>query len=305
MEKLSSKHTFLFSIIFTTIFMGSSFPTGKYLISVDCTPPFYIGGWRFLIAGLLMLLITLVLRGWRPLVPASNQNITKGIILVIVIGLLQTAGTMGFLNLSMAKGLSSSMSSIILFTNPLWLAFLAHFLLNDKLTKLKVLALFLGITGVVICLGLDKSTLGIGAFYALLGSLCWAVNTVVTKMVAFDKGPWVLTGWQLFIGGFIMLIISAVSNEHYHIFDLSFFGWFNLIWLIIPASIGSFGLWFLSLRIGGATVASSFLFLVPVSSTIFSIIWLHEKFTFSLVIGGLFVVIALIIVNHHSAQSNE
>lgn len=297
MKQQASRHIFLLSIIFTTIFMGSSFPTGKYLISVEGTPPFYIGGWRFLIAGLLMILITFFLHGWRAIVPTSNRNITKGTLLVIVIGLLQTAGTMGFLNLAMDRGLSSSMSSIILFTNPLWLACLAHFLLNDKLIRLKILSLFLGISGVIICLGLDDSALGVGAFYALLGSFCWSVNTIVTKKIPFDKGAWIFTGWQLFFGGIIMLIITAISNEHYHIFDLNFYGWFDFIWLIIPASIGSFGLWFLSLRIGDATIASSFLFLVPVFSTIFSIIWLHEKFTVGLIIGGLLVIIALILVN--------
>ena len=67
--------------------------------------------------------------------------------------------------------------------------------------------------------------------------------------------------------------------------------------LIIPASVGSFGLWFFSLGQKGATVASSFLFLVPVFSTIFSIIGLHEKFSLNLLIGGVMVVSALVLVN--------
>ena len=45
-----SKHTeertsFLLSIILTALFMGFSFPTGKYLISIDHAPPFLIEGW--------------------------------------------------------------------------------------------------------------------------------------------------------------------------------------------------------------------------------------------------------------------
>lgn len=296
-SKKSSMNSFLFSIILTTIFMGSSFPTGKYLISLNNAPPFLIGGWRFIIAGVLMLLFTLLTKGISEVIPRSSENVAKGFLLVVTIGLLQTTGTMGFLNFAMFKGLSSSMSSIILFTNPLWLAILAHFLLNDKLNKWKILSLFLGIAGIIICLGLDKTAFGIGAFFALTGSFCWSVNTVITKRVPFDQGSWVFTGWQLFIGGVGMLIISTFLHEHYRLAQIDIIGWICFIWLILPASIGSFGLWFYSLKQGGATIASSFLFLVPLFSTIFSIIGLHDHFTLSLVIGGVLVIVSLILVN--------
>lgn len=52
----SKNQNFLIAILLTTIFMGSSFPTGKYLISVEHVPPFLLGGWRFLLAEILMLL---------------------------------------------------------------------------------------------------------------------------------------------------------------------------------------------------------------------------------------------------------
>ncbi len=298
--KVSSKNSFLFSIILTTIFMGSSFPTGKYLISINRAPPFLIGSWRFIIAGLLMLVFTILTKGISEIIPRSKGSIKKGILLVISIGLLQTAGTMGFLNLSMAKGLSSSMSSIILFTNPLWLALFAHFLLNDRLNKWKILSLILGLLGVILCLGVDKSAISIGSFIALLGSICWAINTVITKKIPFDKGSWVFTGWQLLIGGIAMYLVSLALQETYNFALINAVGWFCFVWLVLPASIDSFGLWFYSLKQGGATVASSFLFLVPLFSTIFSVIGLHDHFTLSVVVGGLLVITSLILVNKSS-----
>lgn len=116
-KAIEKRSSFLPSIILTTLFMGSSFPTGKYLISIEHAPPFLIGGWRFCIVGILMILWTLITQGRKSIVPVSNGRINKGIALITIIGLLQTTGTMGFLNLAMDKGLSSSMSSIILFTN--------------------------------------------------------------------------------------------------------------------------------------------------------------------------------------------
>lgn len=304
-QKITSTRIFLTSIIFTTIFMGSSFPTGKYLISLEHVPPFLLGGWRFIIAGLIMILWTIITGGWKAIIPTSQENFRIGLALVTVIGLLQTMGTMGLLNLAMAEGLSSSMSSIILFTNPLWLALLAHFLLKDKLNLWKIFSLILGVLGVVICLGLDRSAFSIGALFALFGSFCWAINTIVTKKVPFDKGPWIFTGWQMLIGGVVMLIFSSLMHESYDIKNLNGWGWIWFAWLILPASVGSFGLWFSSLRQRGAMTASSFLFLVPLFSTLFSIIGLHDKFTVELVIGGLLVVIALILVNKDASMRSE
>ena len=108
--------------------------------------------------------------------------------------------------------------------------------------------------------GLDRSLLGWGACVALLGSLCWSCNTVVTKQFKFDKGAWVLTGWQLLFGGIIMFLISQLLGERYHIGQLNGWGWVWFWWLVFPASIGSFGLWFSSLNLRGATISSSFLF---------------------------------------------
>ena len=88
---------------------------------------------------------------------------------------------MGLLNFAMAFGVSSSISSILLFTNPLWLAFLAHFILDERLTKIKITSLILGVFGVGLCLGLDETLFGWGTLFALAGSLCWSINTIVTK----------------------------------------------------------------------------------------------------------------------------
>ncbi|WP_415426489.1 EamA family transporter [Staphylococcus borealis] len=110
---------FYICIILTTLCMGSSFPAGKYLISIEHVPPMLLGGWRFTIAGLIILVVLLLKRGVKNVVPTIDHNSYKGFIFVATIGLLQTAGTMGLLNIAMSLGVSSSMSAVLLFTNPL------------------------------------------------------------------------------------------------------------------------------------------------------------------------------------------
>ena len=110
---------------------GLFFSTGKYLISIEHVPPMLLGGWRFTIAGFIILLVLFLKRGVKYVLPSIDHNSYKGFIFVATIGLLQTAGTMGLLNIAMSLGVSSSMSAVLLFTNPLWLAVLAHFILKS------------------------------------------------------------------------------------------------------------------------------------------------------------------------------
>ena len=107
---------------------------------------FYHRGIHYLIGFILK-------RGVKYVLPSIDHNSYKGFIFVATIGLLQTAGTMGLLNIAMSLGVSSSMSAVLLFTNPLWLAVLAHFILKERLTMIKVVALVIGVIGVTICQG--------------------------------------------------------------------------------------------------------------------------------------------------------
>lgn len=283
-------------ILFSTIFMGSSFPSGKFLIYNESIPPFLVFGWRFIIAGLLLLIFCWCKYGKNEIIPQLNNSVPKGILLVFLVGCLQTAGTMGLLSLALMT-LSSSISSIILFTNPLWLALLAHVFLKEKITILKSIALVLGILGVVSCLGLEGEFDKRGILFAFIGSLCWALNTLITKKNVFDKSVFVFTGWQLLLGGIVMLIVSSVLKEQYDYTLINHWDIFWFVWLIIPASIGSFSLWFLALKIGGATTTSSFLFLVPLFSLIFSIIFLKDVLSAHIIIGGLLIMVSLYLIN--------
>lgn len=291
-----NKERFITFIMFSTIYMGSSFPSGKYLIHNASMPPFWLGGWRFLAAGILLLIVCYFTMGFKGIIPKSNKSITKGFFVVFITGCLQTAGAMGFLNMAL-KTLDSSISSIIFFTNPLWLAILAHFFLNERLKRIKIFSLALGVIGIIICLGLRGHIDKPGMIYAFLGAICWSFCTLFAKKNKFDNSMLILAAWQMLFGSIIMLLVSYLLKETYdihasNIWDITWF-----IWLVIPASIGSFCLWFLALNIGGATFTSCFLFLVPFFSTVFSILTLHDKLTIQLIIGGLMVITSLWLIN--------
>ena len=279
-------------LVAATFFMGSSFIASKILLKT--IPPFTLVGWRFFVAALATLPLVYSLERY----PQSSKP-RWGIIALI--GLLQTGGTMGLLFLSMLY-VSASTAAILLFTNPLWVAVLSYFFLKERLSFQKITGLVLGITGVALLIGL-KESLGQskGELLGVASSLCWASATIINRKYPTGIGTWRLSFWQMFTGSLALIGLSLIFNEPFPA-QLSWenVAWF--LWLAIPSSTGSFGLWFLALKKGGATQSSAFLFMTPLFTILLSALIFKIMPTFTQTIGGLLVFVALFLVNYEFKQ---
>jgi drug/metabolite transporter (DMT)-like permease len=268
--------------------MGSSFPTGKILLAN--VPPFSLAGWRFVAAAFTTLPIAVwTSRSNRQ--PSAPRTSARTVIATVCIGLTQTGGTMGFLNLAL-RTLPASTAAILVFSNPIWVALFGGPLLGDYLSPTRWLGLVLGVVGVTLTVGLSLRGDAAGAFLGLASSLCFATATIVNKRFAPSMNSWALTFWQMLIGGLALLVAAAFFGERWPT-RLTGSDWVCFWWLTIPASTGSFGLWFLALQRAGATQASAFLFLAPVFAVVLSHLLLSEAFSPLQAVGALLVVAAL------------
>jgi drug/metabolite transporter (DMT)-like permease len=226
-----------------------------------------------------------------------------------VIGLLQTAAVMGLLFLAM-QWISASTAAILLFTNPIWVAMLGRLFLGEPLHGARVAGLLSGVIGVALAIGLGPTAFAGGAairgeLIGLASALCWAAATVINKRARLPFGSWALSFWQMLVGALIVLVYAyGVAGERWpSLVTASQWGWF--FWLAIPASTGSFGLWFVALGKGGATRTSGYLFLAPLFTVILSFFILHTSLSWLQGAGGLLIGLALWLVNRevpaHSA----
>ena len=81
--------------------------------------------------------------------------------------------------------------------------------------------------------------------------------------------------------------------------------WGAFLWLAIPASTGSFGLWFVALRAGGATRASGFLFLAPLFAAVLSHVVLGASLGWLQGAGGVLIALALWLVNREGPAGDQ
>jgi drug/metabolite transporter (DMT)-like permease len=282
-------NTFYYAIIGATFCMGTSFVASKILLQT--IPPFTLVGWRFMLASLATLpLIFLLKQRFQGISIKNWQQIA-------VIGLLQTAGTMGLLFLSMLY-ISASAAAVLLLTNPLWVAALSPFVLKEKIRPIQYLGLFLGFLGVILLIGFKSNGLEMrGNFLGLASALCWASATLFAKHQQLKVPPFILSFGQMLVGGIVLVGLSFFSKETYNIATASHAEWLWFAWLVLPSSVGSFGLWYVALSRGGALRASSFLFLTPLFTVITSVLVLKTTVSLQQFMGAILVGVALYIVN--------
>ncbi len=291
---------FYAAIVGATFCMGSSFIASKILLKT--IPPFSLVSMRFLLAAIATLpLIWLTKQNWRTVSKADWLKVT-------VIGLLQTAGTMGLLFISMLY-ISASAAAVLLFTNPLWVAALSPVFLKEKIHFGQIIGLIAGVMGVSLLIGFKPDALELkGNLLGLGSALCWACATIFAKKSRINMPPFVLSGAQMFVGSLVLMSLIFVFDEKTPPFPIvsgfrsstvygDFELWLWFLWLALPSSVGSFGLWYMALARGGALKASSFLFLTPVFTVILSVLILKTSVSVQQLLGAVLVCIALYIVN--------
>jgi drug/metabolite transporter (DMT)-like permease len=271
-------------LLASTLLMASAFVVSKLFI-VDGIHPLVLVASRFTLAGALAI-IWLSLR--RQLETPKTLSDVGGVFLV---GTLQTAVLFGTGFIAM-EHLSAATISLLTLTMPIWVTGMLA-LMNRKFPPLlQLIALGVGMAGVALIIGSGVSEAGMGELQwfalALVGAACWASATVFTKTSGLSITGWSLNAWQMLVGGGEVLILALAMDlpgiKLVLVSDILLF-----IWLVVPASILSFGFWFSALKLGGAAVTSGYLFLIPLFTALISVPVLNASFAPMQLLGGVAV----------------
>jgi len=200
----------------------------------------------------------------------------------------------GFLNVSAFQILSgfaqlngaTSRAIIITYSMPIWSVLLSRMVLGEKFTAVRVLALCLCVTGLVVLVWpLFADGFPPFVFYSLGCALSWTVATVYIKWATLTIEPLANAAWQLFFG-VIFVAIGVVIYEGYpHLWPI------RTDTLLAVIYVGLFGvglahfLWWSIVRKLPTMTASLGVLLVPVVGVGCSTVLLGEHLTVPDIIG--------------------
>lgn len=263
--------------IFCTALWGSAFPCVKlgyelFNISVDdIFSKILFAGWRFFLAGIIVLLITACI---QKKFPKLKKEAIKS---VVILGFIQTTLEYIFfyIGLSYASGFKGA---ILNPTSTFMMVILAHFFYkDDKLTFRKTLGCIVGFLGIIIVnlsgdVNSQSSFLGEGCL--IISALAFAIGSIISKEATkIESNPMIVTGYQLLIGGFILIVFGLIGGGKLQVTSTSAFMLF--LYLALLSSI-AFSLWTTLFKYNPVSRVSIFNFLTPIFGTILSALILSE-----------------------------
>lgn len=285
--------------IICTFLWGSAFPAIKVgyelfdIASNDVGTKLIFAGYRFFLAGVFILIIKLAMKE-----SIFNLNL-KDIKEITILGLGQTTLQYIFFYLGMTYT-TGVRGSIINVTGTFFSIILAHFIYkNDRLNFNKVIGCVVGFLGVII-VNLGTSSVlegGIsfrGEGFIMLAAFMLSISSIYSKKISQNKDAYLLTAYQLSIGGLVLTIIGYVLGGSLR--NFTFISTSLLIYMALLSSV-AFALWSQLLKYNKVGVISVFNFLIPVFGTILSAIVLKENiFDIKILIALLLVCLGIYLV---------
>jgi drug/metabolite transporter (DMT)-like permease len=250
-----------------------AFVAGK--IGVTYCPPLILLSARFLLAGILILGIS-VLRGegWQ----IKGLQITwRDVAVFALLGVANNALYLG-LGYTGLKTVSAGLGGLIVSANPVFTAMLAALLLGEPLTWRKAAGLLLGVIGVGFIVW-HRMSVGTDSFRGILFTLASLASivggTILFKVLAPKGSLWIGNGIQNLAGGLALLPFALIfSNVSAIVPNAQLLGAFAF--LVLGGSILGYFIWFHLLKVCGATAASAYHFLMPPLGMLFAWIVLGE-----------------------------
>lgn len=257
------KKGILFAALTAILFVTLE-PVSK-LIAEDVTP-FAITLWRFIIGSVMMLPFALM--------KIKKEQIkidVKDILLIGILGVFIICFSMIALQIGVKKADSPSLIAIIFSSNSIFTILFSLAILKEKLTTNKVIALVLGVIGVLFCADFSKGTNLESVGFAVFAALSFSLYTVLSKKFTKKFGGIIQTSFGFLLGSivlFVFLLVMgfATGDVAYTIMPsvINTNVVLNLVYLGIFVTGLGYLFYFKAMEHGGALMASLAFFIKPV-----------------------------------------
>ena len=259
----------LLFLAITSVGWGLNWPVMKFLMSE--LPPLTARGVTGIVGSGLLAVLAL----WRgeSLRVARDQWMP-----LLVLALLNVTGWMALMGLALLW-LPGGEAAVIAYTMPVWAALLAWWILGERMSLQRIVAMLMAFGGIAALMGADGLSASAeklpGVVLALLGAFGFALGTVLAKRFRLALPLVTSSAWQIGIGC-VPVALLGLAFEAPHFAALSWTGWALLTYIVLVPFCVAYLCWFAALKILPAAVAAIGTMAVPVIGVVVSAIVLHE-----------------------------
>jgi drug/metabolite transporter (DMT)-like permease len=174
-------------------------------VMVETVPPLLGAGVRFTVAGAVMVGVLAVRRSVRPTRAQLLSALLVGALLPGANAVVSVA----------EQEVPSSIAALLIGSVPLWVILLRR-ASGDSVPRASVGAVLMGFAGVALLLRPGEQS-GDATFLGLLACVIaaamWASGSFASPRLQLPRDPLVSTGWQMLMGGLVILVAGLVSGE--------------------------------------------------------------------------------------------
>ena len=184
-------------------------------------------------------------------------------------------------------------AAILMVTTPLFVAFFSFFLLNEKVTKLKVIGLCFGVFGAILLLlgpslSFNSTTLW-GDLMVMTNAIIYAYYLIIAKPLLHKYSPITVIKWTFFFGGLLVIPFGFTELKEVQWQAIPNSIWSAIIFLIIGATFITYVLNAWALRNANATLVGAYIYLQPVLATIIAVSMGKDSLTLPKVLFSLLI----------------
>lgn len=288
----NNSQKWLFPLLFVSIY-GSGF-VGAKLGLPDANPLSFLS-YRFMIAGLILLLVAYLLKIGLPKAKDVFHISIAGSLTVAVFSI----GVFESINL----GLSPAISALIIALQPILVSIFARKMINETLSLSQWAGLGLGLLGVAIVVhnNIDTSTTSsLSITFSFLALIGLTFGNLYQKKYCSNMNVFVGGSIQSLIS-FLICIALMVMFEGYRIeWTTSYI--IALSYMSVGVSIGALTILYLMIRNGNVSKVASVFYLVPVSAAFSGYFLFGETFEYSTLTGTSIVLMGVLLTNYEGKK---
>ncbi len=241
----------LTAIVFTTLE-----PVSKLI--ADQVEPVAMTFIRFFIGGAMLIPFSI-----RSIKKKNIQPSVKDIAVMVLLGMLCICVSMVLLQYAVAIATSPALIAIIFSANSVFTIIFAAFILKDKITLRKVLAVVLCLAGVIVCADVKSGTNILSIVLAVLSAVSFSLYTILSKKYLTKVTGIIQTGISFFGGSIVLLMLLFVKGTNI----LPMINMQTIPYLLyLGIAVTGIGYWsyFRALDTTSATEASMVFFIKPI-----------------------------------------
>lgn len=243
---------------------------------------------RFFIGGLLLLPFAIKEMRDNDIRLDIKQFLYLGLVGIICIPVSMLIFQIGVLKSNAAT------ASVLISMNTLFTLIFARIIDNEKISRNKIIAIFVGIIGALFMIkpwDMQEGNTVLGVVLVLIGAAAFGLYTVMGKKATDQVGIFVQTSFSFIEGAIVLAVINLIIGKPI-IAGINMDNILPVLYVSVFVTGLGYLFYFIAIKYSNAVTGSVTFFIKPAIAPILAVLILHESIYWNSIVGIILVLVA-------------